>query len=206
MSFLRNPVTSARRVIGCVVVLVGLILCIPSIAGFFIANGIYERSYIGGSDDTVMTSPFNGQVFTININGKLKAGHNYDIVVKINSIQGPNTMAQTGLLSMSLSVTGGLSHSDTVTTGNFNETTAISFNKWEITDNLVADVDLTFTLTITALTDVTSGQIEIRIYQDPARFWVNLINTVSFWLLIPGGLVICCGCCIAPPQRRSRYR
>jgi hypothetical protein len=206
MSFLRNPITTGRRIIGCVVIVIGLILMIPSIAGFLIANGIYERSYIGG-DQTTMTSPFNGQVFTFNINDKLKTGHNYDIVVKVNNIQGPDTMAQTGLLEMSLSVVGGtLSFTDSTSTGNFNETTAMSFNKWEITDNLVANVDLTFTLTIISLNNVTGGQIEIRIYQDPARFWVNLINTVSFWLIIPGVLVVCCGCCIAPPQRRSRYR
>jgi len=199
-----NPITGARRMIGSCLMIIGLILCIPSIILSVSANSLSEKSF-HAEESSNFSAVTEGTTLVIPVNGHLKAGHNYDIKVSILNIQGPMTEAKTGQFSVSLNVTGDLTHTATANTGAFNESTSLSFGTWEMEENRATDADLTFTFTITAMNNVTGiPTVRIRVYQDPNRFWVNLMNNLGFILIIPGLCVCSCGCCVAPPTKKRQ--
>ena len=207
MSFLKNisgfgnPITQSRRFCGGCIIFIGLILCIPSIAGLLIANSIYEKSYVANSPGSLAFSPLavNGTE-ELDASGIMKAGNNYDIKISIKAV-GPQSDDQTGQITVNMVVTGDYSKVETKIKSNFNGTALISFDKWILEEDFTENKDLHFNFTIISLTDVSSVIVEVRIYENPNRFLVNTITNVSLWLLIPGIIVMCCGCVIAPPKK-----
>ncbi|MHA1718975.1 MAG: hypothetical protein ACTSXK_05565 [Promethearchaeota archaeon] len=196
-----NPITRSRRLCGGCIMLIGLILCIPSIAGLIIANNIYEKSYVPNSPGSQEFSPLAvNSTLDFDANGIMKAGNNYDIKILI-TVVGPNSDNQTGQISVKMTVTGDYSKVETASRTSFNGTVKFSYDKWALEEDLTQDKNLHFNFVITNLNDVSSASVEVRIYENPNRFLVNTITNVSLWLLIPGIIVICCGCIIAPPKK-----
>lgn len=196
-----NPITRSRRFCGGCIALIGFILCIPSIAGLLIANNIYEGSYVSDSPGSLAFSPLAvNSTIELNAIGIMKAGNNYDIKVSLRAV-GPQSDSQTGQITVQMVVTGDYSKVETETRTGFNGTALISFDKWILEEDLTDDKDMQFNFTINSLTDISSATVEVRIYENPNRFWVDTITNVSLWLLIPGIVVICCGCIVAPPKK-----
>jgi hypothetical protein len=202
-----NPITRGRRILGGIIVLIGIIMIIPSIVGFVWANNIYEGSYKDGKTASITSTTQVSDVIVLDVTGVLKSGNNYDIVVKATGIQGPQTQAETGLLTVSCVITNGVSQTGAKSTGKFNESYgSMTLINMEIKNPIEADKDPKFTFTITAIADITSATLEIRIYENPNRALVNTINTIALVMLIPGICIIVCGAIIAPPNRKGAGR
>ena len=198
MSGLGKTVTAGRRCIGTVVIIIGVILCIPSILGFAYASNKYDEAKIGEFPGTA--TPNVGGSATINIPDMMKAGHNYDIVVSMSAV-GPYTNERTGQITVSAVISGDISRSAVLSASGFNSTTSRS-QTFELEDNLAADSEITIVFNITSINNVSSVTVEVKLYEDPNRWLIGLVNNVATILLIPGIIVICCGCCIAPPQKK----
>ncbi len=198
-----NPITRSRRFCGGCIVLIGLILCIPSIAGLIIANNIYENSYVSDSPGSLAFSPLAvNSTVELDASGIMKAGNNYDIKISIRA-EGPQSDNQTGQITVNMVITGDYSKVETKARSNFNGTALMSFEKWILEEDLTVNKDMHFNFTIISVNDVSGAIVEVRIYENPNRFLVNTITNVSLWLLIPGIVVMCCGCIIAPPKRNN---
>jgi hypothetical protein len=187
--------------IGCCVIVIGLILAVPSILGLVISNRIYESAAVYNESQN-MTPILVGTTVTFTPIGHMKAGNDYDIVIS-GSFVGPQTEILSGAIAISVTPTGVILPDTTLSASSFNETAYDSI-KLEITADIVADINPTFVCQITSLIDVTSVQISVKIYENPNRSLVNFLNTLSLVFLIPALIVCCCGCCIAPPSRQRR--
>ncbi len=207
MSFFRNlsgfghPISAARRMIGCCVILIGLILAIPSVIGLVIANRIYENAVVYNESQN-MTPIFVGTTVTFTPTGIMKAGNNYDIVIS-GSFVGPDSDVQSGAIAILVTPTG-VTLPDTELSANSFNGTAFDSIKLELLADISADVNPTIVFQLTSFTDVTSVQITVKIYENPNRPVVNFLNTLSLVFLIPSLIVCCCGCCIAPPSKQRR--
>ncbi len=206
MSFLKklsgfgNPISGIRRTIGSCVLIIGLIMCIPSIAGYFLANSIYESSNVYDQEKAIYPFAINASITFDEIDGIMTAGNNYDVRITLEAV-GPASDIKDGSISV-FSECNELSFSRTIQLVNFNGTMSTSY-KNEMQQDRTTNVDPVFNITVLTFNNVTSASIRLRIYENPNRPLISTINSIATILLIPGLIVICCGCCIAPPKKKQ---
>ncbi|MHA1646405.1 MAG: hypothetical protein ACTSVU_02855 [Promethearchaeota archaeon] len=204
MSFLsklngfRNPITGARRAIGTCIIIIGLIMCIPSVFLFFQAGALYEKSNVYDQSAQFSTLQIDENQ-TIVVTGIMKTGNNYDIKIYVTAFRPENHTALGGF-SLTYSDTA-LSISGNFASSSVNGTYSSSHKEVMETD-FTSDVDTTFTFKITSMNDLSSLSVRVKVYENPNRFWVDFMTKAGLWLLIPGVIVCCCGACIAPPTKK----
>ena len=205
-----NPITGARRCLGTTLIIIGIVLLIPSLLLGGWASSKYESSKVF-TDSYVFTLPTVGANTTLEVSDIMTAGNNYDIKFSV-SITGPYTMEKTGQISMQLlrtgdltsQQTGGVAESQTKSASNFNETTHLYFDSLIMEDFFAQDANENFTFTVLSLNNVSSISVELRVYENPNRTLVKILSPTAWIIAIPGILVLCCGCCIAPPTKKNQ--
>lgn len=206
MSFIKkfsgfgNPISGIRRTVGTCVLIIGLIMCIPSIAGMVLANSIYEKSNVYESEQSFFPFEVNSTLVFDDMDGYMKAGNNYDIRVYLEAV-GPNSDTRDGRITVFSECTQ-LSFSRNLALSNFNGTSS-TMHLNEMEQDRTTDLNPIYNFTVLAFNNVSSASIRIKIYENPNRPLVSLITNISLILLIPGLIVICCGCCIAPPKKKQ---
>ncbi len=200
-----NPITAGRRTCGTCLVVIGLIMLIPSIIGWVWAGSIYNGAEIDFANTATTTSPGVDDTLTVTANNLFRAGNNYDVKYEITAV-GPFTLEQTGQFSVLVSCSG----LDTaiqdlrVSDSSFNETVTRTSSTIERENDFSTDVaSVDFTFTIESLNNVTSMTMKVRVFENPKRTLVRVMNNVSLIIAIPGAIVCCCGCVVAPPSKKQ---
>jgi hypothetical protein len=193
-----------RRTIGGIVVLIGLILIIPSIALFVLSDRIYGSPIVEPNKSLAI----DGNVTIFEIKGIFKAGNNYDLklqyVVTPNPSDPPNS---TIVIVMNASSTpsfmgekiGSDIYEDLTP---FNQTTDVIFKTYEFKDDFAENLDLILTFNVTHALNIVGVKVTLKIYENPNREMADLVAKIGLILLIPGIIVIIIGACIAGPSNR----
>lgn len=196
--------SSTRRCIGGIVALIGIIMILPSIGIFLVADAIYGKPVLDSTTQISLT----GTPTIVVINSTFKAGNDYDIHMKyvVGSVahDPPTSSFTVNMVAVSSSPSQISVDSKTTSDSQFNQTTTYSFDKLEFPEDLTSDVVLTFTFVVVSKQDISSIAFTIEIYENPNRPLVNTLNRVATILLIPGIIVIVIGACISGPSNSRR--
>ena len=168
-----NPITAGRRACGTCIMIIGLIMCVPSIIGFFAASSIYNRSEVFDQSQTITILNVGGNI-TITANGIFNAGNDYDINLHITA-EGPHSDAETGSIVTSVSCSD-LSISVVLSRTSFNYTASDSDKTEQTTVRTTTIASVEFYFEITGITDVTVLTCRVSINENPNRSLVNLTD------------------------------
>jgi hypothetical protein len=193
---------SARGCIGCIVLIVGLILLIPAIGMFGIADWVYGNP-VAAKSETLTTTPK-----IIQMNGVMTAANDYDIRVKVVADVVNDDILGAVNLQM-LAIKSGADIADFPTSYSFTDSQINQSRSWsetwEFTAKFSNPANITLTFSILSQTNIASVKVTVEIYANPNRPLVQTLQKIGAVLLIPAILVIICGICIIGPQKRGQY-
>ena len=194
----------ARRSFTGIFVFIGIILLIPGILVLSIATRIYGLPiYETGQQ----FNTFVGYNNSLELEGVMQQGNNYDIRIEINVEAVPSnpqdseitirmTVQKTGADIASLPSTYDFQASD------FNST--FISKKYEFKEDFVSDADATFRFEIIESTNIENIYIKIFLHENPRRLFASITTTIGLILLIPGALVLIFAACISGGCGRRR--
>jgi hypothetical protein len=191
---------ATRRCVGGIVALIGVILILPSIGLFFVADWVYGKPIY--TAETAMTS--SDRVKNITINGVMKQSNDYDIkVIVVARVENIDQLGSFNVKMDSIKTGSGLAAFPPTypfSDNQVNESTTIS-DTWELKDKFAENANLVLIFNLTTSVNINSVSVKVEIYENPNRPLVETITKIGAILLIPGIIVIICGACIAGPQR-----
>ncbi len=191
---------ATRRCVGGIVALIGIILILPSIGLFFIADWVYGKPI--HTAETSMTQ--TDRVKTITINDVMKQGNDYDIrLIVIARVVNIDQLGSFNVKMDSTKIGSGLAAFPATYPFNDNKVndSTTSDETWQLKEKFAENANLVLTFNLTTDININSVSVKVEIYQNPNRPLVETITNIGAILLIPGIIVIVCGACIAGPTR-----
>lgn len=193
----------ARRCVGTVIIIIGLVMCIPSIALFLFADSLYGEP-VGQGSLTLTPTKTTG---TLEIVGVFKQGNDYDL--RIKHVAYAANVDELGNLTLEMTYNksgSGLAKFDDgwypITKLGLNESHTAS-DVYEFDTKFAEDASLVLFFNLTVADNIRDVQITYSVYANPNRPLINTLNQVALWLLIPGIIVCCCGGIVAGPQKQD---
>ena len=189
------------RSLTVLIVIGALIMCIPGIVLLSLSSTIYGQPL---QETGQIFNTTIGYSNTINLEGYMKPGNNYDIRIEISVSATPANPPNSEItVRMTVSKTG----SDIDSLPSMYDFSGINFNSttlsrtYEFKDDFVAEANANFTFEIIDSVNLTDIYIKIYLHENPRRVLSDIATWVGLILLIPGGLILIGVACVAGRRR-----